>query len=55
MQKRTSPPKFLENRGSRMGVPGAIYKDKTEHRPTDLHFGTPTEPPTLRKNRHHHN
>ena len=24
MQKRTSPPKFLENRGSRMGVPWAM-------------------------------
>ena len=24
IQKRTSPPKFLENRGSRMGVPGVI-------------------------------
>ena len=24
IQRRTSPPKFLENRGSRMGVPGVI-------------------------------
>ena len=34
IQKRTSPPKFIENRGSRMGVPGAMifwrYSSKTD-------------------------
>ena len=26
IQRRTSPPKFLENRGSRMGVPGVMIR-----------------------------
>ena len=27
IQRRTSPPKFLENRGSRIGVPGVMSRD----------------------------